>query len=129
MIQFENDELICCIDPDFLNLPDYAPQIKDKFSLPVPRKCGQLDQRKKDRISDQGLTVPLLVNLDNQSTQDEEDVDANTGADEDSEDESELSEVESEFEYEQNEEMNDILIQKLNKEIELEIERERDFQM
>jgi hypothetical protein len=47
--------------------------------------------------------------LDDQSTQDEEDVDANTGADEDSEDESELSEVESEFEYEQNEEMNDIL--------------------
>jgi hypothetical protein len=40
---------------------------------------------------------------------------------------SELSEVESEFEYEQNEEMNDILIQKLNKEIELEIEREKDF--
>ena len=25
MIQFENDELTCCIDPDFLNLPDYVP--------------------------------------------------------------------------------------------------------
>jgi hypothetical protein len=25
MIQFENDELICCIDLDFLNLPDYVP--------------------------------------------------------------------------------------------------------
>ena len=50
--------------------------------------------------------------------------DANTGADEDSEDESELSEVESDFEYKQNEEVNAILIQKLNKEIELEIERE-----
>jgi hypothetical protein len=31
------------------------------------------------------------------------------------------------FEYEQNEEVNGIFIQKLNKEIELEIERERDF--
>jgi hypothetical protein len=35
------------------------------------------------------------------------------------------AEVESDFEYEQNEEVNGILIQKLNKEIELEIERER----
>jgi hypothetical protein len=35
-------------------------------------------------------------------------------------------EVESDFEYEQNEEVNGILIQKLNKEIELEIERERE---
>ena len=36
-----------------------------------------------------------------------------------------MPEVESDFEYEQNEEVNGILIQKLNKEIELEIERER----
>jgi hypothetical protein len=36
-------------------------------------------------------------------------------------------EIESDSEYEQNEEVNGILIQKLNKEIELEIERERDF--
>jgi hypothetical protein len=55
--------------------------------------------------------------LNDQFTQDEQDVDANTGANEDSEDESELSEVESGFEYEQNEEVNDIFIQKLNKEI------------
>jgi hypothetical protein len=43
MIQFENDELICCINPDFLNLPDYVPKIKDESSFPVPRKCGRLD--------------------------------------------------------------------------------------
>jgi U3 small nucleolar ribonucleoprotein component len=55
--------------------------------------------------------------LNGQFTQDEEDVDANTGADEDSEEESELSEVESAFKYEQNEEVNDIFIQELNKEI------------
>ena len=63
------------------------------------------------------LLYHYLVNLNGQFTQDEEDVDANTGADEDSEEESELSEVESAFKYEQNEEVNDIFIQKLNKEI------------
>jgi hypothetical protein len=63
------------------------------------------------------LLYHYLVNLNDQFTQDEEDVDAHTGADEDSEEESELSEVESAFKYEQNEEVNDIIIQKLNKEI------------
>ena len=63
------------------------------------------------------LLYHYLVNLNGQFTQDEEDVDANTGADEDSEEESELSEVESAFKYEQNEEVNDIFIQKLNREI------------
>ena len=90
-------------------------------------------QEKKDRISeqavDQGLTGPLLVNLDDQFPQYEQDVDANTGA---NEDESELSEVESAFKYEHNEEVNDFLIQDQDQERsrsrdqEIKRERERD---
>ena len=83
-------------------------------------------QEKKDRISeqavDQGLTGPLLVNLDDQFPQYEQDVDANTGA---NEDESELSGVESAFKYEHNEEVNDFLIQDQDQDHDQEIKRSR----
>ena len=57
MIQFENDELICCIDSDFLNLPDYVPQINDEFISGTTKmwpirfvEGSQPGKRKKDDV-------------------------------------------------------------------------------